>query len=74
MIQDIHQNILKYLFPTNNMVKIDKKKCIGCGACVSACPEVFSMGEDGKAKVKSQKKASCVKKAIKSCPSHAISG
>ncbi len=56
------------------MVKIDKKKCIGCGACASVCPEVFSMGEDGKAKVKSQKKASCIKKAIKSCPSHAISG
>ncbi|MBR1741877.1 MAG: ferredoxin [Lachnospiraceae bacterium] len=23
--------------------------CIGCGLCPSTCPEVFSMGDDGKA-------------------------
>lgn len=54
------------------MVKINKSKCIGCGACVSSCPEVFEMS-DGKAKVKSQKDAPCVKKAIDSCPVNAIS-
>ena len=55
------------------MVKINKKKCIGCGTCSSICPQVFEMGDDNKAKVKAQKKISCVKKAIDSCPAKAIS-
>jgi len=55
------------------MVKINKETCIGCGACVSVCPEVFEMGDDGKAKVKAQKDIPCVKEAIDSCPVQAIS-
>ena len=55
------------------MVKINKKKCMGCGACASSCEEVFEMGKDGKARVKSQKNIPCVKKAIDSCPVKAIS-
>ena len=55
------------------MTKVDKKKCIGCGACVSTCPEVFELDEDGKAQVKSDKKLSCVKEAIENCPVGAIS-
>ena len=55
------------------MVKINKSKCIGCGVCASSCGEVFEMGDDGKAKVKSQKNAPCVKKAIEDCPVDAIS-
>ena len=53
------------------MVKINKKKCIGCGACVSTCPQVFEMDGD-KAKVKAQKDIPCVKEAIDSCPAGAI--
>jgi ferredoxin len=56
------------------MVKIDKDKCIGCGTCVSICPEVFEIdSKDNKAKVKSGKKALCIKDAINSCPVGAIS-
>jgi ferredoxin len=54
------------------MVKINKKKCIGCGTCVSICPQVFEM-EGDKAKVKAQKDIPCVKEAIDSCPADAIS-
>ncbi len=55
------------------MVKIDKTKCIGCGACQSICPEVFEMTDDNKVKIKSQKDVPCVKEAIESCPVDAIS-
>jgi len=44
--------------------------CIGCGACVSICPEGFEM-DNGKAKVKNAK-AKCVKEAVDSCPVNAI--
>jgi len=57
------------------MVKVDKDKCIGCGACASTCPEVFEMSDNGKAQIKSnaKKDAKCVKEAIKNCPVEAIS-
>ena len=58
------------------MVKVDKKKCIGCGACVATCPEVFEMNDDDmKAQVKAgaKAKASCVQDAIDGCPVGAIS-
>jgi ferredoxin len=32
-------------------VIVDQEVCIGCGACVSACPERFEMNEDGKSVV-----------------------
>lgn len=55
------------------MIKIDKKKCIGCGLCASICDEVFEMTDDGKAKVKSNKNLPCVKEAIEQCSVEAIS-
>ena len=27
---------------------VDKETCIGCGVCVSVCPDVYSMDDDGK--------------------------
>jgi len=27
----------------------ERKKCIGCGSCVTLCPKYWEMGEDGKA-------------------------
>ena len=57
------------------MVKVDKKKCIGCGTCPGVCPEVFEMRDDGKAHVKkgADKKTGCIDEAIDSCPVDAIS-
>ena len=53
------------------MIKIDKEKCIGCGACESVCEDVFKV-EDGKAVVKKQLNKPCVQEAIDSCPVNAI--
>jgi len=54
------------------VVKVDKEKCIGCGACAAICPDGFELGDDGKAKVKNPK-ANCIDDAISSCPVEAIS-
>lgn len=32
-------------------IKVDDSLCIGCGLCVDACAQVFSMTADGKAAV-----------------------
>lgn len=53
------------------MIKVDEKKCIGCGSCEAICPEIFKMNK-GKAEVKSQKNPPCLKEAIESCPVEAI--
>ena len=54
-------------------IKVNKEKCIGCGACVSTCPASFEMFE-GKAreKVKEVKKITCEKEAEEVCPVQAI--
>lgn len=51
------------------MMKVDRSKCIGCGACVSLCPETFDL-KDGKACVISKKECP---DAIDACPVGAIS-
>jgi len=57
--------------------KIDQNLCLGCGACVSVCPEVFELGSDGRAHVKDRvnykKFEEIIKRAISSCPVRAIS-
>ena len=53
------------------VVKVDQKKCIGCGACVSVCPKGFVM-KGGKSQVKDPK-ADCIDEAIETCPVSAIS-
>jgi len=57
-------------------VKVNKEKCIGCGYCVSVCPEVFELGDDGKSKVKEGvnflEYKEQIKEAQESCPGVAI--
>jgi ferredoxin len=31
---------------------VDKDLCIGCGSCISACPDCFEFGEGGKSHFK----------------------
>jgi ferredoxin len=56
----------------NMKISVDKKKCIGCGVCPSLCPDVFKLGDDGKAEVISQENIECAKEAAESCPVEAI--
>ena len=51
------------------MVKVNDS-CIGCGACVSICPNSFEMGDDGKAKGKES--SECAEAAKSACPVSAI--
>lgn len=53
---------------------VDKSLCTGCGVCVDACPEVFQLGADGLADVKSEGEcASCdLEEVAASCPANAI--
>lgn len=34
-------------------ITINKETCIGCGTCAAICLDVFEIGADGKAQVKS---------------------
>jgi len=53
-------------------VVVDKEKCIGCGLCVSLCPEVFELGEDGKSQVKNSQGTCNLEEVVESCPVEAI--
>jgi ferredoxin len=55
---------------------VDKDLCLGCGVCVDVCPEVFELGEDDKAEVKTnpvppETENSC-RDAADECPESAI--
>lgn len=54
------------------MLKVKQNECIGCGLCVSLCPEVFSINEAGKAEVISDKNLDCARRAVNNCPVEAI--
>jgi len=52
------------------MVKIDEKKCIGCGVCVNVCPTGFAMNNSHA--VLKDPAVDCIKDAAAACPVQAI--
>ena len=57
------------------MFKVNKDKCIGCGACVGTCNEVYDFGDDGLAYVKEQptnENLELANIALENCPTGAI--
>ena len=67
-------------------IYIDREGCIECGACESACPEVFVLKDGEKASIVDKYQAgdpskgevgedltSCAKEAEESCPVEVIS-
>lgn len=57
------------------MFKVDKEKCIGCGACVGTCDNVFDFDDDNLAYVKNQpnnENENLVIEAMENCPTNAI--
>jgi len=55
---------------------VNKDTCIGCGLCVSICPDVFELN-DNIAEVKvdevSQDSKECANQTVEDCPVDAIS-
>ena len=52
-------------------VSIERSDCISCGLCVSTCPDVFRIAEDGLAEVYRQPGPAhlpAVKSAAEGCP------
>lgn len=61
----------------------ERDKCVGCGACVSICPRLWRMGEDGLAELKNGEREggkfkleietlSCAKNSAEVCPVNCI--
>ncbi|MDD4332548.1 MAG: ferredoxin [Patescibacteria group bacterium] len=54
------------------MIKVDQKKCVGCGRCTEICPGTFKLNASGKSEVVEQKNTDCAMKAADNCPVEAI--
>ncbi len=53
-------------------IKIDEAKCIGCGLCVSNCPNAFELNYEGIAKVKKVQYDCDLKAVAGQCPVEAM--
>lgn len=54
------------------VVTVDESLCTGCGLCSSTCPEVFEVGDDNMARVKSASGDCDLNEVAASCPVEAI--
>lgn len=54
------------------IIKIDEKKCNGCGLCISACAELAIQIVDGKARLISEKYCDGLGACLLECPEGAI--
>ncbi len=57
------------------MFKVNKDRCIGCGACIGLCDEVYDYDDDNLAYVKSQPTEDnmvLATEALENCPTNAI--
>ena len=58
-----------------NKIKIDKRKCVGCGLCQISCPDIFEI-KNSKAYIRKEcdleKNKECIEEAIKGCSVRAI--
>ncbi|RLC37968.1 ferredoxin [Candidatus Falkowbacteria bacterium] len=53
-------------------ITVDQNTCIGCGACVSLCPNGFKLNDQGKSETINQGDIDCAKNAAESCPVQSI--
>lgn len=53
-------------------VTVDDDLCIGCGACISACPEVFAFNDEGKSHVIGENSECDLEEVALDCPVQAI--
>jgi len=53
-------------------ITVEQNTCIGCGACVSLCPDGFKLNDQGKAESINQGDIDCAKKAAEGCPVQSI--
>src|ERR1041384_13463 len=63
------------LHPQREMtVRVERGRCVGCGACVARAPELFSMGPDGIAMVRAERQwwSPIGDYLLTACPTHAI--
>ena len=52
-------------------ITVDQELCIGCGVCVSLCPDVFELQDNGKVKVVNEDNCD-YEDVVNNCPVGAI--